>query len=218
MKYYYEYRNDICSLICELQDETINNYTLMMLQNNNIKNVVRPIYEQGEDGYERLVYPLGGVCTLTDFLASNIDVQIKSRLVDGFRRIWAGLDAYSIDERHCIWNFDYIYVDYNTGEPYVACVTANTYVSENLDREMFEDYITSSIDGDRIWYSDVLCADEEFDRYEAFRQTSDNEELKTTKTKEKTKKIRQQATESKSDRKVVVMKKVKRERPQYVIP
>lgn len=141
MEYYYENRNNSCTLVCRLTEETMNNYVYYMMKSNSLSNIIQPVYEQGEDGYERLVYNLEGKCTLNDYIAYYSSADRLKKLYDGLKRAWSELDSYMIDDRYCIWDFNYVYVDCITGEPYIICLAIESYVSEPLDRDGYLGYI-----------------------------------------------------------------------------
>lgn len=173
MEYNYEYRENVCALVCKLTDETINSYVYYMLANNNISNVIKPVYEQGEDGYERLVYRLDGMCTLQDYMQSISNMQylsdgsgLEERLqiiYNGLKNLWAELDSYMVDDRYCIWDFNYVYVDCTTGEPYIVCLATDNYVSDRMERDTYLNYI-AQYTGIQESYVDTY---EEEDEYES---------------------------------------------------
>ena len=109
MDYTYEYRNNDCALVCSLTEERIDDFSYRMLKGNQISNIICPSYEQGEDGYERLVYELKGKCTLIDYLAYYNSIDRINILCDGIKRAWSELESYMIDNRFCIWDINYVY-------------------------------------------------------------------------------------------------------------
>lgn len=137
MVYSYEYRDGACALICKLENETVNGYVYHMVNGNNLSNVICPVYEKGADGYERLVYRIPDMCTLKDYLAYYGSSDRLGRLFDGIKRAWAELDSYMIDYRYCLWNYNFVYVNYVTGEPYVICVATNAFVSNSFTRDWY---------------------------------------------------------------------------------
>lgn len=137
MEYTYEYRDNVCSLVCRFTDETINNYIYYMLNGNKMTNILKPEYEQGEDGYERLVYRLPGMCSLNDYVAYYGSDDRLNRLCEGIKKAWSELDSYMIDSRYCIWDFNYIYVNCETGEPNIVCLATDGYVSSSFSRDEY---------------------------------------------------------------------------------
>ncbi len=139
MEYSYEYRDDSCVLVCKLDKETISTYIYYMLAENNIENIIRPVYEQGEDGYERLVYNLENRCTLNDYMTYYGN---DKRVCDGVKKAWSELDSYMIDDRFCMWDLNYVYVDCETGKPGIICLPVESYISDAIDRTWYIGYLT----------------------------------------------------------------------------
>lgn len=225
MNYSYEYRDGSCYLVCTLTNEVVNNYVFYMLMNNNVSNVIRPIYEQGEDGYERLVYCLKGMCSLSDYITYYCSRDEINLLCDGIKKAWSEIDEYMLDERYCIWDFNYVYVDCITGEPYVICMATDAYMGEPLDRAAYLNCIAEHIgaqernddilmDWDSEIYEDVL--DEPYHETKKWVSKAEAGMQRSKRKKDNRKNTKEKSGRRKA--KVVKVVRVKKEMPCYIIP
>ena len=137
MEYAFGYRGEIKCLVCTMTNESINSYVYNMTTGNDIRGVINPIYEVDEYGRKKLVYNLKNKCLFKDYVKYYGGMEEKREIVEGIEHLWEELECYMLDDTFFIWDFNYLYVDCITGEPYVICLAANTPTSGHLDRERY---------------------------------------------------------------------------------
>ncbi len=150
MNYIYEERNNRLNLVCYMGNNVLNNYVYSMLMYNQLFGIIKPVYEDFGDGMRRLVYDVSNCMTVKDYLTSYGSNEIAQRIFEYMEYVWTGLNAYGISERSCIWDLDYMYYNYVTGEIFVVCVPTDTYVGNSVPKYLFLKRLSDCVQSDRV--------------------------------------------------------------------
>lgn len=148
MNYYYEENYNEIYLVCQMEGEELHTFSHLMIENNQIFGLVKPVYQCYGQGLRRLVYNVTNCMTVKDYLYNYGNQETVSYAYEYIKSIKASIASYGISERNCLWDLNSMYFDCYTGKIYVICVPVDVCVSYSLQDHILMNNLKGCLRGE----------------------------------------------------------------------